>query len=114
MKNGKTKAKTLGVLGIIVFIFVFIMPTIIVPVFLNSTEVDFETEMFIMNITFPIMLIGLFFSIALFVIAGIVYSIHRTDVDKPKNIAKKLLYERYAKGEINKEEFEQMKKDIED
>ena len=67
-----------------------------------------------MDITIPIFYILFLLSFVFFIISGILYYNYRADINKPKNKAKNILYERYAKGEITKEEFEDMKKDLED
>lgn len=105
MANDKRKARKLGIIGIFLLSFGFLISFIIG----NVTYDGLIIFLFVI-----IGFISIFVSIILFVVSGILYFIHRVDVDKPKNVAMKLLYERYAKGEINKEEFEMMKKDIED
>jgi len=105
MKNGKSKAKTFGIIGIFLLSYGFLSLFIIGNVAYSGL---------IFSLFAIIGIISIFVSIIFLVVSGILFFIHRADVDKPRNIAKKLLYERYAKGEINKEEFEQMKKDIED
>lgn len=57
----------------------------------------------------------LMFIFWIFVIILIVYlvkSFRRGDFDKNKDDALNILKERYAKGEINKEEYEEKKKDV--
>ncbi len=66
---------------------------------------------------FPMILMGLFW---IAVIVAILFSIrwlivstgHRNREAKPKDSALEVLKMRYAKGEINKEEFQEKKKDL--
>lgn len=62
---------------------------------------------------FMMMLLGLIFIVAVIAITARLLKSHETTVThtaKPLDIAK----ERYAKGELTKEEFTQLKKDISD
>lgn len=66
---------------------------------------------------FPFHILGMLFSVIFWVliIYGIVYLFKRsrhTDFWHMKSNAEEILKERYAKGEITKEKFEEMKKDL--
>ncbi len=66
---------------------------------------------------FPIILVGLFWiavivAILLFIRWLIVSTGHRNRDARPKDSALEVLRMRYAKGEINKQEFEEKRKDL--
>lgn len=101
-----------GVL-ISLLIMVFLVPTIS-SYFVRTTN-DLEQVETIMNLQLIILPICIVFTIIFLVLSVSMYYIERRDKNKehfPIENAKKILYERYAKGEINRQEFEQMKNDI--
>ena len=107
--NGVIKAQVYGIVATILFI-IFLIFRAIVFSFQGKPITPF------MNLFLYFYFLFYFISIPLIIIFTILaictYFKYRKKAVLTNN-AMKLLYERYAKGEITKEQFEQIKKDFE-
>ncbi len=107
------KAKIYGIIGIIFFILALVIIIISVTV-VNALELeDFETFNMLRNLTGGISTILLLLGIILIILGISMYFIDRKNKNlerAPNQKALKLLYERYAKGEITEKQFDEMKK----
>jgi putative membrane protein len=67
----------------------------------------------LLEIVFTILFWSAIFTIVIFLIKGLKNSGKYRDFEQRNDSALDILKQRYAKGELNKKEFDQMKKDIE-
>ncbi len=103
---GKYTAKKIGLIGLLLTVLSFILIVISAIYMADNTDNEgaFSTAYNIAIFCSLFLWIG----IILLIVAGIVYFIERKKLNEPKEHANKILYERFAKGEITKEEFEQL------
>lgn len=110
--EGNKKAKIFGVIAAIFFIIFLIL--IVILFLIQGTSVSSDDTIGMMFVY----IFGIFFYISIpsaiiFTILAVYFYFKYRKKTAPINNAIKLLYERYAKGEITKEELEKMKKEIE-
>jgi putative membrane protein len=100
----KSTIKKIAILGLILTILPIIIIIPIAFAIYNFNDSNGFTA--ICSLTFWI-------GIILLIVSGILYFTNKQSLSDSKGHAQKIIYERYAKGEITKEELEEMKKDIE-
>jgi putative membrane protein len=108
MSDRERTARNISLVGvgiIIISMIIFLLQVIIFNFYKSYLE-----DYYILNVCY---IVSLFISIILLMVGLITFIIFRADKIKPRENVIKILYERYAKGEITKKEFEDMKKDLE-
>jgi uncharacterized membrane protein len=104
--------KKAKIYGIIALIFVFIQYLIFITVIKEGIKAD--TIGTIIVALYFISMILMFIFIILAIYTYFRYFMYKRKKSAPVKHAIKVLYERYAKGEISKEELERKKKDLEE
>ena len=112
----KMKAKIFGILCIIFLIITNLIPTIstyFISVTPGQNQLEHITRL--QSLIQPIFTVLTVTFLLLSILMFSIYFLKRWDEHKkqlPTENAKKILYERYASGEISKQEFEDKNKDI--
>ena len=110
--DGNKKAKIYGAIALIFFIIFIFLILVISLLTGTSIRADDSIGMMIVTIVTIFFYLGIIFPIIFTILAVYTYFKYRKKT-APINNAVKVLYERYAKGEISKEELDKMRKEIE-